>query len=137
MMNLNETQNPLLTKSIRFSLQIIELNKYLVTEKRIYSLADQILRSGTSVAANIVEAQHAVSKPDFFSKLGISLKEAAETQHWLYLLWKSDYIDEERFNQLDAACEELLKMLIAITKHQKESYEKKGRKNRDVVENVQ
>jgi four helix bundle protein len=98
-------------KSFQFALRIIKLNKYLVDEKREYVLSKQILRSGTSVGANIREAQNAQSKADFIHKLSIAQKECDETMYWLELLNQSGYISEEEFKFTNNDANELLKML--------------------------
>src|SRR5438445_13576611 len=98
-------------KSFQFALRVIKLSKYLVEEKREYVLSKQILRSGTSVGANIREAQNAQSKADFIHKLSISQKECDETMYWLELLNQSEYISEVEFNSTYKDANELLKML--------------------------
>lgn len=106
-------------KSKAFALEIIKLYKKLCDEKHEYILSKQLLRSGTSVGANIAEGENGQSRADFFSKMNISLKEAAESAYWLELLFESDYIDEEDFAKLHGDCEELVRILTAITKQQK------------------
>lgn len=108
-------------KSKRFALRGIKLYKYLVTEKREYVLSKQILRSSTSIGANIREALRAQSKPDFYSKLNIALKEADETAYWLELLHESDYLSEKHFLSIYNDCEELVKLLVSITKTQNDT----------------
>jgi four helix bundle protein len=98
-------------KSFSFALRVIKLSKYLVEEKKEYVLSKQILRSGTSVGANIREAQNAQSKADFIHKLSISQKECDETMYWLELLHQSEYISEIEFNSTYKDANELLKML--------------------------
>lgn len=88
----------------------------LCDEKREYVLSKQILRSGTSIGANAREAKRGQSKSDFLSKLSIALKEADETQYWLELLNKTDYINDELYDDLYSDCEELIRILTAITK---------------------
>jgi four helix bundle protein len=112
-----KTDNVIVTKSKAFALKIIQLFKFLQAEKREFILSKQILRSGTSIGANIKEAIRGQSKPDFYAKLFISLKEASETEYWLELLHESYYITDEQFNKLYPDCEELLRLLMAITKH--------------------
>ena len=93
--------------------------KYLVTDKKEYVLSKQILRSGTSVGALIREAQHAESNADFIHKLSIALKEANETDYWLLLLSKTDYIEEKLYQSLNTNIQELLKLLVSIIKSSK------------------
>lgn len=84
-----------------------------------YVLAKQLLRSGTAIGALVREAEHAESRADFIHKLAIALKEANETQYWLELLHKADYIDEKGFDSINQDCIELLKLLISIIKSAK------------------
>ncbi len=103
-------------KSKRFAVRVVNLYKYLCDEKKEFILSKQILRSGTSIGANLAEAGTAISKKDFQSKVYIALKECAETQYWLELLNETDYLTEELFQSLYQDCEELRKMLSATTK---------------------
>ena len=96
-----ETKNLIVDKSYKFALRIIKMYKFLIEEKKEYVLSKQVLRSGTSVGANINEAQSAESKPDFIHKMGISLKELRETDYWLNLLHDSDYIDKNSFISIE------------------------------------
>ena len=99
---MNESKdNIIVKKSYSFALEIITIYKYLVSEKKEFVLSKQLLRSGTSVGANIHEAIASESKKDFIHKLGISVKEARETSYWLNLLKDSNYISEEQFNSLN------------------------------------
>ncbi len=107
-----------------FAVSVINLVKELKF-KHESVIANQIGRSGTSIGANIREAQYAHSKPDFISKLQISLKEANETGYWLELLYKTDYIDEQMYKSLASACASLRIMLIAAINTSKSSVEKK------------
>ena len=106
-------------KSRSFALRIIKLYRYLCNEKNEYVISKQILRSGTSIGANIKESVRAQSKPDFYSKLNIALKEASETEYWLDLLYESGYIQEKAFLSIYEDCQELIRILVSITKHQK------------------
>ncbi|MBQ5884387.1 MAG: four helix bundle protein, partial [Clostridia bacterium] len=89
-------ENIIVEKSKAFALRIIKLYKYLDTNHRIGVISKQILKSGTSIGANVKEAIRAQSKPDFYAKLNISLKEASETEYWLELLYESEYITKEQ-----------------------------------------
>ena len=111
--------NIIVDKSKGFALRIIRLYQYLCDDKKEYVLSKQLLRSGTSIGANIKEAIRAQSKPDFYAKLNISLKETSETEYWLELLHESGYIDEQGFASIYNDCQELIKLLVSITKHQK------------------
>ena len=83
-------------------------------------MSTQMLKSGTSIGANVKEAIRGQSKADFYSKMNIALKEASETEYWLELLFESDYITETEFNSIYTDCQELIKLLMAITKTQKQ-----------------
>jgi len=87
--------------------------------KKEYILSKQILRSGTSIGANVKEAIRGQSKADFYAKLNISLKEASETEYWLELLHESGYMSDIEFNSIYPECQELIKILVSITKTQK------------------
>ena len=114
-----KTDNIIVDKSKAFALRIIRLYQYLKNEKSEYVLSKQLLRSGTSIGANVKEAIRGQSRADFYAKLNISLKEASETEYWLELLHESEYIEEKAFNSIYADCQELIKLLVAITKTQK------------------
>ena len=105
-------ENIILDKSKAFALRIICLYKYLCQEKKEFVLSKQIVRSGTSIGA----------KADFYAKLSISLKEAAETEYWLEILHESDYIDDKSFNSINNDCTELLKILTSILKNRQQSH---------------
>lgn len=106
------SESKLQTQSLDFAVSIIELVKELKSKKESI-ISNQIGRSGTSIGANIREAQYAHGKADFIAKLQISLKEANETGYWLELLYKTGYIDEPAFKSLNDACTSLRVMLIA------------------------
>ena len=103
-------------KCMNFSIRIIRLCKFLNEEKHEYRIADQMFRSGTSIGANVAEAQCAISKSDFIAKLYISLKEANETLYWLRLLQRTQFINNRQFESVNNDCEELKRMLVSITK---------------------
>ena len=115
----SNTNNVIVSKSKSFALRIIKLYRYLIENHRISPIANQILKSGTSIGANVKEAIRAQSKPDFYSKMNIALKETSETEYWLELLYESEYITKEQFDSIYNDCTELLKILISITKTQK------------------
>ena len=110
--------NAIKEKSKAFALRIIRIYQYLREQKHEFVLSKQILRSGTSIGANIREAQRAQSKPDFYSKMNIALREADETSYWLELLFESEYIDKAAFESVYSDCEEIIKLLTSITKTQ-------------------
>jgi four helix bundle protein len=101
-------------KSFKFSVRIAKLYKYLIKEKKEYVFSKQMLRSGTSIGANIRESRNAESKMDFIHKLGIAQKEADETMCWLELLKETDNINETEFNSIYPDAEELLKIIRTI-----------------------
>ncbi len=114
-----KSENVIVDKSKAFALRIIKLYNYLQCEKREYVMAKQILRSGTSIGANVRESRRGQTKPDFYAKLNISLKEADETAYWLELLHESGYIGNKMFDSIYTDCQELIKILVSITKTQK------------------
>ena len=103
-------------KSFAFAVRIVNLYKYLTNNRKEYVLSKQLLRSGTSIGANISEAQRGQSKADFISKMSIALKEANEALYWLKLLYKTDYLDKSQFDSMDADINELISILTAICK---------------------
>jgi four helix bundle protein len=112
--------NALLDKSFNFSIRIIKFYKFEVDKKIIpLPILNQILRSGTSIGANISEAQSAFTRKDFINKLGISLKESKETEYWLRIMNGADILPLKEFESLKSDCEELLKLLTSIIKSSK------------------
>ena len=103
-------------KSFDFAVRIVKLNKYLIEQKREFVLSKQLLRSGTSIGANIAEAQQAQTKADFLTKINRSLKETAETKYWLRLLIATDYLDENETRSLLDECVEIEKILYSIVR---------------------
>ena len=106
-------ENHLLNQSLEFAAKIIKLQKYLISEKKETIISKQIIRSATSIGANINEANYANSKPDFISRMHISLKECAETEYWIRLLEKSEYIEKEYAINMLNDCLSIKRMLIA------------------------
>ncbi|MFZ5946684.1 MAG: four helix bundle protein [Stygiobacter sp.] len=114
--------NSVLSKSFQFSIRVIKLYKLLTErDKSLYPIFKQFLKSGTSIGANINEAQSAPSKKDFINKLNISLKESKETKYWLDLLKESDMLSEKEFNSISSDCIELIKLLTSIIKTSKQN----------------
>ena len=113
-------ENKLVELSMEFSVDIINLVKQLKSSHESI-ISNQIGRSGTSIGANIHEAQYAQGKKDFISKLEIALKEASETGYWLELLRRTNYIDEQSYKSLSAKCTSLRVMLIASCRTAKEN----------------
>ena len=101
-------------KSFNFAVRIVKLYRYLCEDKREYVLSKQLLKSGTSIGANISEAQRGQSKPDFYAKIAISLKEANETRYWIRLLHATDYLDDKEYKSLDSDINEIISILVAI-----------------------
>ena len=107
-------ENIVVDKSYKFAISIVNLYKYLKDEKKEFVISKQILRSGTSIGANVNESQSAESKMDFIHKLGIAAKETRETEYWLNLLKETNYIDEETNNLLIKECKSLLNIINSI-----------------------
>ena len=103
-------------KSFEFAVRIVNLYKYLTAEYKEYVLSKQLLRCGTSIGANVAEAQRGQSKADFISKMSIALKEANETHYWLRLLFRTEYLSKTQFESLDKDITEILSLLTAICK---------------------
>ena len=108
-------------KSFDFAVRIVNLYRYLCSSKKEFVLSNQLLRSGTSIGANVREALQGHSKRDFLAKISIALKEAYESQYWIELLAATDYLNEEQKESLWADCDELIRLLVAITKTTKEN----------------
>ena len=114
-------ENVIERKSYTFAVRIVNLHKHLVNQKHEYIMSRQICRSGTSIGANVAEAQRAQSTADFVAKLKIALKEANETQYWLRLLHDTDYLTDREFESLHSNLLEILRILTAICKHYPQS----------------
>ena len=102
-------------KSFRFAIRIVNLSNHLRSKKE-HTLSKQLLRSGTSIGANIAEAQQAQSKADFISKMNIALKETAETKYWIRLLSATGYLSAQEYGSIFSDCVELEKMLVSSVK---------------------
>lgn len=107
-------ENAVVDKSFDFAVRIVKLCKYLAQEQKEYTLSKQLLRSGTSIGANVSEAQRGQSKADFTAKMCIALKEANETDYWLKLLYRTDYLTEAQYASILTDIRELLGLLTAI-----------------------
>ena len=108
-------------KSFEFSVRIVNLYKYLTAQKQEFVMSKQLLRSGTSIGANVCEAQQAQSQMDFLSKMSISLKESYESDYWLRLLHKTEYLNEDEYQSIVSDCRSLTKLLVSIIKTTKEN----------------
>ena len=111
-----------LEKSRKFAIRIYNLYKYLCDDKKEFTLAKQILRSGTSIGANLSEAQYSISKREFLAKATIALKECAETEYWLDLLKETNLITQVEYDSIMKDCKDILYMLISTTKTTKENF---------------
>ncbi len=111
-------------KSFDFAVRIVNLYKYLTTAKQEFVMSKQLLRSGTSIGANVCEAQQAQSPMDFLSKMSISLKESYESDYWLRLLHKTEYLNEDEYKSIVSDCRSLTKLLVSIIKTTKEKSNK-------------
>mgnify|MGYP002451815097 FL=1 len=117
----SKDDNVVVQKSYAFSLRCVRLYKYLCSRDGNYIIGKQLLRSGTSIGANVREALRALTRPDFITKLNVALKEASETEYWIELLRDSDYISSSQAESMLADCVELLKILTSIVKKSKEN----------------
>ena len=111
-------ENVIEIKSFNFAIRIVNLRKYL-TKKKEHILSKQLLRSGTSIGANVAEAEQAQSTADFISKMNIALKETSETKYWLRLLKETEYISDNEFQSIFNDCVEIEKILVSIIKSSK------------------
>ena len=112
--------NIALQKSKEFAIRMVRLYKYLSEDRKEFILSKQIIRSGTSIGANLAESECAISRNDFLSKIYIALKEASETRYWLELLYRTDYLYQEPYSRPDKDCPEICKILQSTTKTIKE-----------------
>ena len=118
-------KNTVLVKAKTFAIRIVKLFAFLRKEEKDFILSKQILRSGTSIGANLAEAEFAVSEKDFLSKNYIALKECAETIYWLELMYQTDTLTKEQFDSIHQDCLELLRLLSATTKTMKRKLQQK------------
>ncbi|MDY6300387.1 MAG: four helix bundle protein [Bacteroidales bacterium] len=114
-----------LDKSKEFAIRIVNLCKYLCSEKHEYIMSKQLLRCGTSIGANLSEAVYGISRNDFVAKVFIALKETAETEYWLELLNRTGILSDAEYISIDKDCKELLKLLTSIAKTTRQNLEKK------------
>ena len=106
--------NVIVDKSFDFAVRIVNLSKYLMEQQKEYVLSKQLLRSGTSIGANVSEAQRGQTKADFTAKMCIALKEANETDYWLKLLYRTEYLTESQYTSIHEDMQEILGILTAI-----------------------
>lgn len=110
------TEKTARVKSRQCAIRIVRLYQYLCEEKREFVMSKQLLRCGTSIGANLAEAECAISRKDFLSKVYIALKECSEAKYWLEILYETDYLTENEFESISWDCEEIRRMLSATTK---------------------
>ena len=111
-------------KTIDFAIRIVNFYKYLCDEKKEYVMSKQILRSGTSIGANVRESKNAQTDPDYLTKMNIALKEADETQYWLEVLYRSTIISETEYKSMNEDLKEIIAILVSIVKKLKDKREK-------------
>ncbi len=116
--------NILAQKSMEFAVRIVKLFKHLTEKDHNYVLPNQILRSGTSIGADIFEGINAQTKPDFLTKINIALKEATETEYWLNLLVRTDYVKKKEFDSLERDLDEIKRLLVSTVKTTKNNLSK-------------
>ena len=121
----DKADNPIVRKSKQFAIRIIGIQKFLTEDRHEYVMSRQVLRSGTSIGANIREAHRGHSDADFYAKMTIALKEADETAYWLELLKESDFLNADDFDEIYKDCDEIIRILVSITKHRSQNDEKK------------
>ena len=109
-------ENVIETKSFDFAVRTVNLYKYLTDNKKEFVLSKQLLRSGTSIGANVTEAQKGQSKADFNVKMNIALKEANESEYWIRLLYRTEYLTKEEFNSIEKDIKEIIAILVSICK---------------------
>ena len=116
-----KADNPIEKKSFEFAIRIVRLSKHLMENRREFTLSKQILRSGTSIGANVSEGLQGMSKKDFIARLSIALKESQETSYWLRLLKETEYLSITEFESLYPEVVEIIKILTAILKTSRET----------------
>ena len=113
-----EKDNVIKRKSRDFAIDIINLYKWLHDIHHEYIMSKQLLRSGTSIGANVAEGVRGQTLPDFYAKMNIALKEASETSYWIDILHATNYLPDEKFEPINTFCDEIISILVAITKNQ-------------------
>ena len=111
--------NIIVEKSMEFAVRIVKLYQYLESTKKEFVMSKQLLRSGTSIGANVREGIYGQSRNDFTSKMSIALKESSETEYWLELLSRTGYLNEQESESIKADCSEMAKILTSIVKNVK------------------
>ena len=118
-------QNVVVEKSLAFAIRIVKLSQFLERDRKEFVLSKQILRSGTSIGANVREATQGFSKKDFTAKMSIALKEANETEYWLEVLYRTGYLSKKEYESIMSDCVQLNKILISIVKQSRENGQRK------------
>ena len=113
---MTKMKNPIEEKSFAFAVRSVKLYRHLTEAKKEYVISKQFLRSGTSIGANVSEAERGQSKADFVAKMHIALKEANETEYWLRLLYASEYLSEAEFQSMERDVNELISIIVSICK---------------------
>ena len=108
-------------KSFDFAVRIVNLYKHLTNDKKELILSKQLLRSGTSIGANVSEGEKGQTKPDFNAKMSVALKEANETYYWLRLLYKTEFLTEKEFKSMEKDIDEIIAILVSICKKTQKS----------------
>ena len=126
-----DEDNIIVVKSMEFAVKIIEICRWMQSNKTEPVLINQLLRSGTSIGSNVREGIRGHTPPDFYAKLSISLKEASETEYWLELLHECKSLDDDNYNQLLLRCKELIRILTSIIKHKEQK--KNNTQNKTIV----
>ena len=119
-------ENIIADKTYNFAVRIVNLYKYLIKTEKEFVLPKQLLRCGTSIGANVSEAVKAQTTADFYTKLTIALKEANETQYWIKLLYDTNYLTEQQYSSIKKDIDEIVAILVAITKTTKEKIKLKN-----------
>lgn len=110
------SENVIENKSFQFAVRIVNLYKHLINDKKEYVMSKQLLKCGTSIGANVSEAERGQTKADFYAKMSIALKEAHETYYWLRLLNTTEYLTEKEFVSVEKDIKEIIALLMAICK---------------------
>ena len=118
-MKINCVDNIIRNKSYAFAIRIVNAYKFLTNDQHEYILSKQLLRSGTAIGALVRESEHAQSRADFINKLSIALKEANETEYWILLLRRTDYISQMEFDSIVQDCRAVVRILISIVRTSK------------------
>lgn len=111
---MSDGNNIVKEKAEKFAIRIVKCSRFIRETKREYSLADQLLRCGTSIGANLYEAEFAQSKADFISKMSIALKEASETKYWLWLLHSTDILEDKIYYSMNTDLKNIISLLVSI-----------------------